>query len=90
MSLSLWILNSYYVSIIFSLLILFLETNLKKDNQVPVEDMGVLVFVFIPFVNYFLLIMLLLIAILDIKEYLYQLLIKNLKESIQQDNSHGH
>lgn len=90
MSLSLWILNSYYITIIVSLLILFLETNLKKENRLPAKDMGVLVLIFIPFANYFLSIALLVIAILDIKEYLYQSLIENLKKSIQQDKTHDH
>jgi hypothetical protein len=80
-----WFIYSYFITIILSLLGIIFATSIKPSNGVKLKDFGILFFFFIPFVNYILFLMLLVMGALDLKDYCYEKLIENIKEKIKEE-----
>jgi hypothetical protein len=80
-----WFMCFYFMTIIISLLIIMLATSISPSNNVKLKNFGVLLFFFIPFVNFILLLILLVMGAIDLTNYCYEKLIEDIKKKIKEE-----
>ena len=78
-----WFIYSYFITIIASLMLIILEIGIHPDNNPKLKDFYCLFLFFVPLLNYLLLMVLMVLVLLDVKNYYYEKLVEKIKKSLE-------
>ena len=78
-----WFIYSYFITIILSLLLVILGMGIKPTPDAKLKDYSCLFFFFIPIVNWFILILVTLLVLVEVKDHFYKKFIDQIKKSLE-------